>query len=82
METIGAFDAKTHLSSLLERVARGEKFTITRHGVPIATLLPVSPDAHDRRTTPEIAAEFRKIRKRVRPGPASIREMIEEGRRY
>ena len=82
METIGAFDAKTHLSSLLERVARGEEFTITRHGVPIATLLPVSPTAQDRRTIPEIAAEFSKIRERVRRGPPSIREMIEEGRRY
>jgi prevent-host-death family protein len=36
MDTIGAFEAKTHLSSLLERVAQGESFTITRHGKPVA----------------------------------------------
>ena len=34
METIGAFEAKTHLSALLERVSKGEKITITRHGAP------------------------------------------------
>ncbi len=36
MEIVGAFDAKTHLSLLLHRVARGERITITRHGVPAA----------------------------------------------
>ncbi len=41
METVGAFEAKTHLSSLLERVEKGERFTITRHGKPIARLVPV-----------------------------------------
>ena len=40
MDTIGAFEAKTHLSSLLERVAQGESFTITRHGKPVAQLVP------------------------------------------
>jgi prevent-host-death family protein len=42
MDTIGAFDAKTHLSGLLERVAKGERFTITRHGTPVAQLVPVN----------------------------------------
>ena len=43
METIGAFDAKTRLSELLERVTRGEVFVITRHGHPIARLVPEQP---------------------------------------
>ncbi|MFY4731014.1 type II toxin-antitoxin system Phd/YefM family antitoxin, partial [Nitrospira sp. BLG_2] len=38
---IGAFEAKTHLSALLERVSKGETITITRHGVPAAMLVPV-----------------------------------------
>ena len=33
MQTIGASEAKTHLARLLDRVATGETFTITRHGV-------------------------------------------------
>jgi prevent-host-death family protein len=41
MDTIGAFEAKTHLSALLERVAQGESFTITKHGRPVATLAPI-----------------------------------------
>jgi prevent-host-death family protein len=36
METAGSFEAKTHLSRLLDRVARGEEFTITKHGKPEA----------------------------------------------
>jgi prevent-host-death family protein len=41
MDTIGAFEAKTHLPSLLERVAKGEKITITKHGKPVALLVPI-----------------------------------------
>ena len=41
METIGSFEAKTHLAALLERVTHGERFTITRHGKPVARLVPV-----------------------------------------
>jgi prevent-host-death family protein len=38
MRTVGAFEAKTHLSELLERVEHGEEFTITKHGKPVARL--------------------------------------------
>jgi prevent-host-death family protein len=39
MITVGAFEAKTHLSALLERVAGGEEVVITKHGKPIARLV-------------------------------------------
>lgn len=38
---VGAYEAKTHLPSLLERVQHGERVTITKHGVPVAMLVPV-----------------------------------------
>ena len=41
MTPVGSFEAKTHLSSLLDRVAKGEKIAITRHGIPAAMLVPV-----------------------------------------
>jgi len=41
MEEVGAYEAKTHLSELLERVKKGEQITITKHGVPVAVLKPV-----------------------------------------
>lgn len=42
MGVIGSFEAKTHLSSLLEKVEQGETFTITRHGTPVARLVPIN----------------------------------------
>jgi len=42
MKTVGAFSAKTHLSDLLEQVARGESFLITKRGKPMAALSPVN----------------------------------------
>jgi prevent-host-death family protein len=38
---IGAFEAKTHLSELLERVDRGQVYVITKRGRPVAELRPV-----------------------------------------
>jgi prevent-host-death family protein len=81
METIGAFEAKTHLSSLLDRVARGERITITRHGVPAAMLVPTDR-AEQKLTHKEIVAGMRALRKRVKPGKMSVREMVNEGRRF
>jgi prevent-host-death family protein len=80
MTTVGAYEAKTRLSELLERVARGESFTITRHGVPVATLAPVSGSR--RRPASEVVAEMLAARRGVRLAGESIRELIEEGRRF
>ena len=48
METVGASDAKTRLAELLDRVARGETFVITKRGHPVARLLPVTVRTADR----------------------------------
>ena len=37
---IGSFEAKNKLSALLDRVEQGEEITITRHGRPVARLVP------------------------------------------
>ena len=47
MESIGAFDAKNRLSELLERAARGEVIEITKHGRPVALLVPANAPARD-----------------------------------
>jgi len=78
METIGAYEAKTHLPKLLERVIKGEVITITKHGVPVAVLQ--SP-LHLRKTEPKkVIAELRKFREKFTLKGLSIRDMIEEGR--
>jgi prevent-host-death family protein len=81
MASVGAFEAKTHLAELLDRVARGEKIVITRHGVPAAVLVPVQEEER-KLTHREIAQAMKDLRKRVKPGKMSVREMVLEGRRY
>jgi prevent-host-death family protein len=81
MKSIGAFEAKTRLSELLERVSRGEKITITRHGVPTALLVPVT-ETQPKLTHQEIVEGMRALRKRVKPGKMSVRDMVNEGRRF
>ena len=43
--TVGAYEAKTRFSQLLERVAAGEVITITRHGTPVARMIPAGPSS-------------------------------------
>jgi prevent-host-death family protein len=81
METVGAFEAKTHLSALLDRVAKGEKITITRHGIAAALLVPVA-EAEAKSSHREIVEAMRSLRGRVKPGSKSVKEMINEGRRF
>ncbi len=79
METTGAYEAKTHLPMLLKRVAKGESFTITRHGLPVAVLQ--APEAGRNFPIKEVIDKLLKFRKRHHLNALSIREMIEEGRR-
>jgi prevent-host-death family protein len=43
METVGLFEAKTHLSELIARAERGEETIITRHNKPVARIVPFAP---------------------------------------
>jgi len=79
MTTVGAFDAKTHLTALLRRVSKGETIRITRRGVPIAKIVPAG--AGDREDPREVVQEIRELRKGAKLGKISIRELINEGRR-
>ena|SRR5436190_24195140 len=45
MESIGLFEAKTHLSELIARVQAGEEVVITRHNKPVVKLVPVQDSA-------------------------------------
>lgn len=81
MESVGAYEAKTHLPQLLDRVARGEEICITRNGRPVARLVPeVSSPTPDIQAAINEIKEFRKGR--TLGGVATIRELIEEGRRF
>ena len=81
MQSIGAYEAKTHLPRLLDRVAQGESVTITRHGHPVAQLVPVENEARDRARQ----AAQRILERRARLDRTSVSELIDtlhEGHRY
>jgi prevent-host-death family protein len=80
MITVGSYEAKTHLPRLLDQVSKGEQVTITKHGVPVAMLVPVSvcgPHIVDEAI--ESLLELQRGRPPIDPG--TIRMMIEEGRK-
>jgi prevent-host-death family protein len=81
MTSVGSYEAKTHLPELLERVARGEKILITRHGRPTAMLVPAPVERkHDVR---EVIRQMKALRQgNILGGGLSIRDLIDEGRRY
>ena len=78
MLTVGAFEAKTHLSALLDRVAAGEEVVITKHGKPVARLVP----AHhvDRARANHAFESLRALRKGTTLGGLSWKELRDEGR--
>lgn len=78
--SVGAYDAKTRFSELLERAANGEEITITRHGTPVALLVPIrkTSSVESRR---EAIAKMRELADRNRLGGLSIQELIAEGRK-
>ena len=79
---IGAFEAKSRLANLLERVAKGEEITITKRGHPVAKLVPVVvPDSRARRV--EAAQDILRLMQEAdapRATTAEIREWINTGR--
>ena len=81
MENIDACEVKTHLPRLLERVMRGESLTITRHGRPVARLVPVEDDDRDR----ALQASHRILERRRRLVRTSLPELLDtvhEGHRF
>lgn len=79
MEKVGAYEAKTHLPKLLERVMKGERITITKHGIPVAVLQPPDPEkSHDIKT---VISEIRSFCEKHSLKSHSLRDLIEEGRR-
>ncbi|MDR2991426.1 MAG: type II toxin-antitoxin system prevent-host-death family antitoxin [Burkholderiaceae bacterium] len=79
MSEVALFEAKNKLSGLLDQVAVGEEFIITRHGKAVARLAPVEP-AFDRVKARQAARMLLEARKGVTLGGLSIKELVNEGR--
>lgn len=81
MSSVGAFEAKTHFSQLLDKVADGETITITRHGVPVAQLIPAAT-SKDPRALEDLVKEIRRTRKGRSLKGLKIADLIRDGRKY
>ena len=79
MITVGAFEAETHLSSLLERVAEGEEVVITKHGKPVAQLVGVAQI--DRERLNQAVEKLKLLRKQTTLGGLSWQALRDAGRR-
>ncbi|HLF09527.1 MAG TPA: type II toxin-antitoxin system prevent-host-death family antitoxin [Dehalococcoidia bacterium] len=79
--TVGAYEAKTKLPQLLDEVAMGNTVTITKHGVPVAQLVPYPKKKL--RDLKKVIEEFEEwqAQQNITLGGITIRELIEEGRR-
>lgn len=78
MPEIGAYEAKARFSELLRRVKQGERFVITKHGVPVAVLEPFSPAR--KQDVKEVIKRIKEFRKKHSLGGLKIKDLIEEGR--
>jgi len=83
MREVGTFEARNSLSNLLELVEKGEEITITRHGKPVAKLVPATK-ARDIKQAGETVRQILELRKEARPDPdgLKVRDYVEMGRRY
>lgn len=81
MKSVGAFHAKTHFSQLLDEVANGQSITITRHGEPVAQLIPAKP-LRDTRELYKLVEEIKQTRKGRSLGRIRIKDLTHEGHKY
>jgi prevent-host-death family protein len=79
MERIGIYDARAKLSELIDRVQSGEEVVLTRHGEPVARLVPEK--ARRKRSRAAAVARIRALSKKLNIRDVDVRKLIEEGRR-
>ena len=78
--TVGAYEAKTHLSKLLDKVEAGEEITITKHGAPVAKLVPVKKEVSAEQRVAAIE-RIQQLAAGLSLGGLKVKDLINEGRR-
>ena len=80
-QSIGAFEAKTNFSRIIDKAEKGTDFIITKRGKPVAKIIPFKQEPG--MTRMEAFEKLKEMRKlyRGKPGSFNIREAIEEGRK-
>ncbi|MDR2429089.1 MAG: type II toxin-antitoxin system prevent-host-death family antitoxin [Candidatus Margulisbacteria bacterium] len=72
MQSIGAFEAKTHFSQILEDVQNGQDYVITRRGKPMAKIIPLADEAPNRQ---EVVKKLFAIGRSARK-PYTVRSLL------
>lgn len=73
-------EAKARFSAVIDRATAGEETVITRHGKPVAKIVPLWT-AHDQDRARQIFEEMRRLRKGAKLGELSWKELRDEGRK-
>jgi prevent-host-death family protein len=79
MSEIALFEAKNKLSGLLDQIAMGREFVITRHGKPAARLTPLQP-TFDHAKAKQAAKALLQASQGLNLGGIAIKELVSEGR--
>lgn len=77
MTKVGAYEAKTHLPKLLDRVKKGERFVITKHGQPVAELIPIAGSDPERAL--KAMDDLKELKKDLSRRGVSLKDILEEG---
>jgi prevent-host-death family protein len=77
MPEIGANEARTHLSTLLDRVEKGERIVITRHGRAVAELIPVGN--RNEKNVRRAIAELHSFRDELARRGVKMRDLLRKG---
>lgn len=81
MKIVAVFEAKSRLSEILAAVERGEEYTVTKHGKPIARIVPSGQiDATAMADARKLIARIKLTRKDSNLTDDELREAIEDGR--
>jgi len=77
--TVGSYDAKTRFSELLELAESGREITITRHGTPVARLVPIKHHSTPEQRRANIQ-KWLQTSRGLSLGKLKIRDLVNEGR--
>ena len=77
MSKIGAYEAITHLATLLDRVEKGERFVITRHGCAVAELSPVG--TRDEQSIRRAIGDLRSFRDELARRGVRMHDLLRNG---
>lgn len=82
MQNIAAFEMKAHFSAFLNMVEYGEEIIVTKHGTPVAKLIPIKQTDDNQESMSEAIEHIKKLSSQNKLNGINWKELRDEGRRY